>query len=81
MNDKDNIVFPPLGWDPKIDQSEEWREKRHIMRLFIIHKMIENMSEDEKIANIKSTLNTRYFYSPDETLITLFAKYGGKLDE
>jgi len=57
--------------------SEAWRKYRHTMRGFIVAKMIEEMDIDELKSSVQASLNERYFYAPDEQLISLYAKYGG----
>ena len=66
-----------LGSNILVRQEPAWQEYRHKMRQFIINKIIEGMSEEEMLASVRSSLNTRYFYSPDEKLMSLYKKYGG----
>ena len=61
--------------------SEEWKAYRHKMRAYIISKMIEEMDEDELKASVQASLNERYFYATDENLMSIYKKYGGKLNE
>jgi len=66
---------------PKVDKSPEWKEERGRMLSFVVDKLMEQMSVEERDRRARGTINERYLYAPDHELISHYENLGGEWTE
>ena len=74
-----NRTFP--AFSSEVDKGPEWKEERGRMLSFIVDKLMEQMSVEERDRRARGTINERYLYAPDHELISHYENLGGEWTE
>ena len=58
--------------------SEEWRQERNRMRIFIVKQTIKKITQEDLIRIATQVIHERYFFAADNVLIAKYESLSGE---